>query len=1046
MSDKIYIGNFPKGLVRNPLPFNIDNDAFPFLYNFYVWRGRVKKKRGTIPLGRLQIQFSNTAAGSANLTVSPQTYGLFSHITAYSTTGGPVTIAASQLGANIAPGTVFKPLVISVGAQTLTDTTGTGTFVITGVGIITAATINYATGVITFTFSAPGVVAISIVSGSYYSGLPELGLRNFVPSINPTQESIVLDYPQLLAFDTSYSYQNLVVTSLGSTTFFNTNYYKNPQPAPPEYTNYTPKTSQTPFVWTGQNYQQFWTANFEQALWATNGTPGMQIQNIATWVSTTATTITITVTGTPAIIGDFVFVNEISGTDNNTINGQTGYVTAKTGDQLTITFPNANISTQTYTGGIIQYLTTNVPTASSPSMGDGIKWYDGDPTGGTGLPSASSAGWSNFAPPLSATGVTIDNFFSGSGKPYYLIGAKMIAPYKDRILFFGCYINTSAGTIGGTPPIYLQDTVIWSWNGSPYYTSSFDATVAPIVYHPILTPGTKLTGLTAQGGSLIAYYVDQTGLGGYLTAGLQQQIVSVGINEDVLIVALTNRQLRLGYTSNDISPFLFFSINSELGASATFSGITLDRGVITFGTYGFALTSQTSSQRIDLQIPDEVFQLTSTNYGAQRINSVRDFYKEWLYFSYSPSNQDSTSLFPTQTFFYNYREETWAIFYENFTSHGSFWRYQSLTWETLPYATWEEWTDPWNSGQNQALFPDVVAGTPQGFVVIKGQTTGEAPTGYISGAVAYTASNPYQTTITSYNHCVSANNPNIPVINSGDYLLITNAIGSTNINNKICQVQMVIDTNNFVVDIPFAWAIIDITKAVSAVVTLEIDPYGQHNFSVGESITISGVVGMTQVNGNTYTITAISEDTITLNVDSTGFSTYVSGGIASPQPYQGLGVFTRLIQPFMQSKQFPPGWGQGRQVRFGTQQYLLDMTDNGQVTLNLYLSMDPTNVRNDSLPVTNPNDPNDSILYSTLLYTCPESTNLGLTPANTNLQMPTASTQKQIWHRMNTSVIGDTVQFGITLNDEQMRNLEFVLSEITLHAAVMDIYPGPYLS
>ena|SRR5580693_143532 len=38
--------------------------------------------------------------------------------------------------------------------------------------------------------------------------------------------------------------------------------------------------------------------------------------------------------------------------------------------------------------------------------------------------------------------------------------------------------------------------------------------------------------------------------------------------------------------------------------------------------------------------------------------------------------------------------------------------------------------------------------------------------------------------------------------------------------------------------------------------------------------------------------------------------------------------------------------------------------------------------------------------------------------------MPTALSQKQTWHRMNTSLIGDTVQIGFSLNDQQMRSLD----------------------
>ena len=60
--------------------------------------------------------------------------------------------------------------------------------------------------------------------------------------------------------------------------------------------------------------------------------------------------------------------------------------------------------------------------------------------------------------------------------------------------------------------------------------------------------------------------------------------------------------------------------------------------------------------------------------------------------------------------------------------------------------------------------------------------------------------------------------------------------------------------------------------------------------------------------------------------------------------------------------------------------------------------------------------------------------------------MPTASTQFQIWHRMNTSLIGDTVQLGITLNDAQMRNLQIATSEIALHAIHLTLERGPILA
>jgi len=135
-------------------------------------------------------------------------------------------------------------------------------------------------------------------------------------------------------------------------------------------------------------------------------------------------------------------------------------------------------------------------------------------------------------------------------------------------------------------------------------------------------------------------------------------------------------------------------------------------------------------------------------------------------------------------------------------------------------------------------------------------------------------------------------------------------------------------------------------------------------------------------------------------------------------------------------------WQQGRQVRLGSQKYLLEKTANAQVTLNIYLSQDPDNVWNN----TTVDPPLNSLIYTQTLYTCSESTNIGLTPANTNLQMPIGETQKQIWHRMNTSLIGDSVQLGITLSEAQMKDITYATAEIALHAIQMTVYPGPQLA
>ena len=894
MADQIYIGNFAKGLTSNRLPFNIDNDAFPTLYNFYAWRGRVKRKRGTVYLGQLEVQLQ--LSSSPNNWEKPQIF----------LSGGAVNLISSLSlvsTSTITPGSIN--LTTTDDGQLYTDLLENGTLQGNASG---SGTINYSTGEMTIVAGGTSPV---IGTFSYYPSLPVMGLEDFVPA-NSNE-----NFPLLLSFDTDYSYQLNQTT----VTFYNVNYYK---------------TTNNPFLWTGQDYQQFWTTNYQNAFWATNNKPGFNFIAIQSIVWNSSTQLQIVVTGTagkpPVIVGDMVWTNEITTNSSvnvtsklSSVNGQTGTVGSVTESPpgtftLVVNFPNSSIinpsagdAGKIYQGGIIQLLTNSI------AGQDGIKWYDGDPTNGTGLPTNTGLGWVNFAPPLTAISVSLNDKDFGL---FYLVGALAIVPFKDRLLFFSPWIQTSGGTI-----INLQDTCIWSWNGTPYYNS-----VVPI----------QQTYNTA------AYYVDQTGYGGYLSAGISQPIATVSTNEDVLLVGFggRGRKTRFTYSGNDLQPFLFFNINSELPSSATFSSIALDRGAIDLGIYGIALTDQQSSQRIDLEIPDNIFQLNYMNNGLQRINAIRDFQKEWIYFSYV--SNDSANKFPNQTFLYNYRDNTWGILYENYTCHGNYRKQQKYTWATLPFKTWAQWREPWNSGTTSALVPQIVAGTPQGYVIIKGEGTGEAS----SGTIYALSSSGGNTQITSYNHCVNVN----------DYIQINSCLGTTSINTLIGKVIKWIDSNNFVIDLVF--------------------PSGT---------------------------------------------------------YMGLGTFTRLCQPFLQTKQFGVYWEDGKQTRLSAQKYLMDYTANAQVTVNFYLSQDPDDIWND------PQD-NSAVVYSQIMYTCPESTNIGLTPANTNLQMPTAEGQYQIWHRYNTSLIGDSVQIGITLSDAQMRNLTFATSEITLHGMHLVVEKGPLLS
>lgn len=922
MADQIFIGNFGKGLNLDREPFNIDNDAFPTLYNFYSWRGRIKRKRGTEPLARLERQIESVV--TPNFNTEPWVFGPLTlsggagNLITGPWTTNLTTMYELESTASIAPGSIN----FTVGGNVYTEpATPDGTLVGTPAG---SGTINYATGEVTIVGGGSDTLTGTF---SYYPDLAVIGLEDFVT--NNASDF----FPVLLAFDNSYSYQvNQTVTPVN---FYNTTYYKN---------------SNVPFVWTADDSHLFWTTNYQSALWATNNKPGLHYVN-ATYISGSGTNAitfnfkSASVNFTNLVVNDVIFFNEwtASGVTINLLQGTITNATGAASGNYVVTF----VANQTVSGTGIAFLLTN----SIPGQ-DGIRWYDGDPTAHNGIPAETGLGWVNFSPPLTNFTVSINDQVP---KLYYLVGALSIVPFKDRILFFAPQIQAVGGSVIQRA---LQDVVIWSWNGTPYYTpATATTTLGVTVYTPGLVP-TNSSG--SESSDPTGYFVDLTGRGGWGAAGISQPIISVSSNEDVLLVGFGNRgkKARFVYTSDDLDPFYFYLINNELPSSSTFSSISMDKGAIDIGTLGITMTTQQSCNRIDLEIPDSVFQIQTLNNGLLRVNAIRDFFREWIYFAYPYTG--SRWKYPTQTFLLNYRDNTWAIFYENFTRHGNYRQQMKNTWATIgaKFGTWAAWREPWNAGSSQANFPSIIAGTPQGFVVVKSQGTNEAPTGSIATIVddGFGFSE-----ITSYNHCVAV----------GDYLLFLGALGTTAINNVIGQVTGVPNANEFIVDIP----------------------------------TPAGV-------------------------------------------YLGLGTFTRLSQPLFQTKQFPVYWQEGRKVRLGVQKYLLDFTADAQATLNIYLSQDVTNAYNMGPIIPSEGVTNNALVYSQILYTCPENpTGIpGLTPANTNLQMPTANEQNQIWHRVNTSLIGDTFQVGITLNDTQMRNLTYATSEITLHGIIFKVDRGPELA
>ncbi len=359
MGKKVVIGPIDKGLRNDVTPFNIDNDSFPTLTNAYQWRGRVKRKRGTLPFTRLAFQ----KIGAYSVTAAISYYNSIGNTTA----GGAITAFNIKSTYSLASKTSIVPFSIKIvfagTAQNFTDN---------GLGVLTGSTggtgyINYQTGVFSLQTSPVLNTIAAYLLFSYYPSSPVMGLEPFVEDASV--------FPQELGFDQTKSYnislskgtQNLEFSPYQS---WNVSYYRNPGV----------KNDWTPVQWNLASYQQMWTTNYAGALWAVPGirspfdssVVGMQFSAITLVANVTPTTVDLTVTGANLVPGDYVFLNEFDAAVITGINFETGVITAGTAPGvITVSIPTATLAGAggATVLGIVQYLTTTQTPPRIASVG-----------------------------------------------------------------------------------------------------------------------------------------------------------------------------------------------------------------------------------------------------------------------------------------------------------------------------------------------------------------------------------------------------------------------------------------------------------------------------------------------------------------------------------------------------------------------------------------------------------------------------------------------------------------------------------------------------
>lgn len=585
--------------------------------------------------------------------------------------------------------------------------------------------------------------------------------------------------------------------------------------------------------------------------------------------------------------------------------------------------------------------------------------------------------WNNFTP----------QFLSDGSK---VLTARIILPFKNRLILLNTIEQNAANATQN-----FKARCRYSQNGSPVQGNN-----------PIY-PASWLE--STQANSQGAGFVDAT---------TDEGIISAEFIKDRLIVYFERSTWELAYTGNEILPFVWQKINTELGSQSTESSVPFDTVVLTIGNTGVHACSGANVQRVDSVIPDQVFEIQSENNAENRVAGIRDYLTEMVYWTLPSSENNTLPPYPNRVLVYNYKTGSWAFNDDSITAFGYFEQQDDVTWQNNDNA-WQDSNETWVSGVVQADFRRIVAGNQEGFIYRLNPDL--SANEHVLQITNLTQTTPFvfTTTFVVINHTFAV----------GDYFHIgqpssiagtTDAAGSINvIVPPPHNVGMYFVINNDVYTVNNGGAgnqplLVNNTNQTPGGGTFNIGT-GQlilNNVPSNADVVIYPGPALANILGNT------NADNIYQVFSVTDANTFIVNNFIPIGTYRGNLYISRVSNVNFLTKQWNFYNKEDSNISIPKIDFNVTKTTAGQITVDYYPSSTELSMIQEASAT-------QAALGTSVLETSPYAL------------VPLESVQERLWHPVYFQTLGETIQLYFYFSPQQITQQTIAFSDFELNALVV---------